>query len=86
MACGYAQPRPQLQMNQLGEVTHEMILRGEVAGAETLDVTRIEGVKLQRFLRNVLGRKYNSGKADIEGGVCVSSDWSLGGHQTWLPH
>jgi hypothetical protein len=45
-----------------------MVLRGVVAGAEIVDVTCIECVKLQGFLQNLGGRKYSSLKADNEGG------------------
>jgi len=53
-------------VEQLCEITHEMLLRGEVPSAEILDVSCIEGVKLQRFLQNPGGRKYSSQTADNE--------------------
>jgi len=58
------EPRPQLQVEQLREITHEMLLRGEVTCAEILNVSCVERVELQWFLQNSGGRKYTSRQAD----------------------
>jgi uncharacterized membrane protein (UPF0182 family) len=69
-------------MEQLREITHEMLLRGEVPGAEILDVSGIECVKLQGFLQNQRGRKYTSQIADNEeryNGICLGLPASSAG-------